>query len=262
MARISKRVRFSNPKGLQLSGIVEVPPGQTIGHCVFAHCFTCGKDLKAIVRVSRHLAELGFSVLRFDFSGLGNSEGAFRDTTFDDNCEDLRAAINWTREEGHPCQILIGHSLGGAAAMFVASEFPEIKGLATLASPSDTFHLAEFLARTNPLIESDGAGDVNIGGRDFTITDQMLKVLREIKLEPKIRGLSVPNLVLHSPSDETLHMKHAIQLFEWSGGPTSLLNLEDSDHLLLRHPKDVAYVARMIANWSERILTGLDSPNF
>ena len=256
MSRLSRRVHFSNAKGHSLAAIIDAPREQPVGaRFLFSHCFTCGKDLKAIVRISRYLTEFGCAVMRFDFTGIGNSAGRFQDSTFVDNCDDLRAAMGYMNAESISPQFMIGHSLGGAAVMSVAGEFEQLQGLITIASPSDTHHLATYLAATNPEIVEQGKAVVTIGGRDFIITQRMLDALSDTDLESRIRQLQRPHLIFHSPADETLKFVHAERLLEWTGGPASLINMEGADHLLLNRAADVKFVARLIADWSQRVLS-------
>ena len=179
----SQRVYFSNPRGQRLAGIIDLPGEQPSGIALFSHCFTCTKDLKAIVRVSRGLSRHGIAVLRFDFRGLGDSHGVFAESNFETNLEDIQSAVQWLGENYSPPQLLIGHSLGGAAMMASVAAIPSAKSLVTLAAPSDTKHLAEFLAKSNPQIEATGSGEVVIGGRSHQITTQLLASLRQQEMQ-------------------------------------------------------------------------------
>ena len=248
----SQRVTFENESGTQLAGIIDAGDEQPRAYAVFAHCFTCTKDLKAIVKISRQLAKHSIAVLRFDFSGLGNSGGRFEDSNFETNLADLRAAVNWLSDNYEAPQLLIGHSLGGAAAMASVSGFESVKALATLAAPSCTAHLADFLASQNPAIETTGSGVVTIGGRDHNITTQLLASLRGFDLETPIRAIEVPHLILHSPADATVKYACALDLFEWTSGAKTLLGLPGSDHLLLNQREDANWVADCIAVWAGR----------
>lgn len=264
MARKSYRVKFSGGEpGIQLAGIVDRPHDQS--DCpvlVFSHCFTCNKDLKATVRISRALADLGVAVLRFDMRGLGGSEGDFSWSNFTTNMADLRAAIQFGNQEIGPVTSLMGHSFGGAASLAVAANQPEeLKKLGcvvTLAAPSDTSHLAALLAAMNPAIEQEGTGEVSIGGLKWQIRNEMLADFRShdlTKLIPKIR---VPVLLIHSPCDRTVRYDHALRLQGLiQGAPqphatVSLLSLKDSDHLLAEDPNDIQYVASTVAAFVDR----------
>ena len=252
MQHRSERVRFPNQKGIELAGILEWPMTEPHRFAIFAHCFTCGKDLKAIVRISRQLAALGTAVLRFDFTGLGDSRGDFSHSTFEDNQADLLAAADFLARQYRPPNLLIGHSLGGAAVLACAEQIPTAESLVNIASPANTRHLADFLARTNPAIESSGAGEVVIGGRPHLIRREMLETLRNVDLPNVIRSLRKPLLIFFSPLDETLPWKHGKEMFELAGGPTSFVTLDGADHLLVNQPGDTEFVARMIDLWSRR----------
>ena len=250
----STRVQFINRRGLKLSGIVEQPAQPSSHFALFAHCFTCTKDLKAIVRISRNLAQQNIGVLRFDFTGLGNSQGEFSDTNFETNCEDILSAVQFLNQEYRPPSLLIGHSLGGAAMIATANQIESAQAICTIASPSETFHLAEFLLKQNPKIETEGQGDVTIGGRTYLMKQQLLNSLRRQPMAEHLANLKLPFLVFHSPTDKTLNYQHAVNMHQKSQGPTSIVTLDQSDHLLIDRADDVQYVADMIARWSGRYL--------
>lgn len=254
----SKRVYFENESGIRLSGILDLPDGPPKSFALFSHCFTCTKDLKAIVRISRSMAKHGIGVLRFDFTGLGDSQGDFSNSNFESNLADIRAAVNWLAKEQTAPSILMGLSLGGAAMMASASSVDSAKAVVTLAAPSCTHHLAEFLAKTNPKIESEGIGEVVIGGRTHSIRKQMLESLRVFDLKSAIENISVPHLVFHSPADETLDFQHAEEIFAMTGGSKSMITLAGADHLMVSHPDDVGYVAEMIVTWAGRNIDGFN----
>jgi putative redox protein len=248
----TQRVTFENHSGLSLAGIIDRPDGETRLTAVWAHCFTCTKDLKAAVKVSRALAAAGIAVLRFDFTGLAGSQGNFSETNFQTNIQDLDAAVNWMVQQSGAVDFLIGHSLGGAAAMALAMDLETVRAVVTLASPSDTFHLADVIDGLNPAIEAEGVGDVVIGGITHTIKKQMLDTLRSFDLEMSIRGLRKPHLILHSTADQTVDYRHALQLFDWTGGPKSMMTLNGSDHLLVNRKGDAEDVAAMIGLWAQQ----------
>jgi len=246
----SQRVNFNNHAGTQLAGIVDLPTESPRGFALFAHCFTCTKDLKAIVKISRRLATHGIGVLRFDFTGLGDSQGDFSNSNIESNLSDIAAANQWLSQEHQPPKLLIGHSLGGAAMMAMAGEIESAKSLVTLAAPSCTKHLAKFLDSQNPEIRKTGVGAVTIGGRSHTMRTQLLDSLSEFDLKPLIEKISIPHLILHSPMDQTLAFRHAEEIFAWTGGSKSLITLDGSDHLLVKQSGDVNYVGDLIATWS------------
>lgn len=250
----STRVRFENSRGISLSGIIDWPDQPTEKIALFSHCFTCTKDLKAIARISRNLAKHDLAVLRFDFTGLGDSKGSFSDSNFETNCDDILSAARFLAEEHQAPRLLIGHSLGGAAMITVAPEIESAQAISTLASPSDTFHLADFLLNQNPKIGAEGEGEVTIGGRTYTMKMQLLDSLRRQPMEERLAALKLPYLIFHSPSDATLDYEHATQVHAKAGGPTSIITLDGSDHLLVDRPDDVQFVAELIYQWSSRYL--------
>ncbi len=191
-------------------------------------------------------------MLRFDFTGLGDSRGDFSRTTFQDNQDDLLAAADYLSQHHQPAELLIGHSLGGAAVLACADRLPAVNALVNIASPANTRHLADYLASTNPEIEQSGAGEVVIGGRSHLIRREMLHALRETDLPTTLRELRKPLLIFFSPLDETLPWRHGREMFELAGGPTSFITLDGADHLLVNQPGDTEFVARMIELWSRR----------
>ena len=248
-----RRVKFeSRTEGeapVSLAGILDLPSGEARATAVFAHCFTCTKDIKAIARISRMLAGHGIAVLRFDFRGLGGSKGVFADSNFLTNLDDVRAAVDFVSQEIEAPKLLIGHSLGGAAMMATAAEFESAEGLVTLASPSDTTHLVQTLLWLNPEIGAKGQGDVVIGGMTHHVKYQMLDVLQEFDLPARIKQLSLPHLIFHSKADRTVAIEHAQNLFEWTRGPKLMVTPGDSDHLFVEKPGDVKMIADFVNVW-------------
>lgn len=252
----TERVTFENHQGVSLAGIIDRPEGDARLIAVWAHCFTCTKDLKATVKISRALAAAGIAVLRFDFTGLGASQGDFSESNFQTNLQDLDAAVRWMVARSGHVDLVIGHSLGGAAAMALAMNLESVRAVVTLASPSDTFHLADVLDGLNPAIETEGVGDVVIGGITHTVKKQMLETLRSYDLQSSVKRLQKPHLILHSPADKTVAYSHALQLFEWTGGPKSLVTLNGSDHLLINRKGDTENVANIIDAWATQWCPG------
>ncbi len=261
--RRSQRVAFPGGANYELSGIVDFPEGSPRATVVFTHCFTCSKDLKVIVRISRGLAELGFAVLRYDLTGLGGSRGDFSHTSFTTNRADLRAAVDFLSKHMQAPEFLIGHSFGGACSLSLAQEFPSVIGVASLAAPSDTAHLAERLQRMDPRIAEQGVGQVTIGGQDYSIRKSMLDDFRSFDLPAELRKLSKPTLLFHSPADETLGFEHVLRLYslltqradhDAEPSPASLICLPGADHLLVNQSADIPYVTAMIGTWFNRLL--------
>lgn len=266
--RRSQRVAFRGGTGVQLAGIVDLPVEEPKALAIFAHCFTCSKDIKATVRIARALAAAGYGVLRFDFMGLGDSEGDFADSNFSTNCADLRAAVRFASENFKAPSLLVGHSFGGAASLTVAESLPTVLGVSTIAAPSDTHHLADLLERMNPSIAQSGSGEVTIGGRTYAITQQMLDDFRQFDMAHTLQRLTKPVLIFHAPGDQTLRFSHALRLLRALTRGTaeraeghhdahslaSLISLPGADHLLTNRPGDVETVAAMIATWWQRLL--------
>ena len=250
----SKRVKFDNGRGEVLSGIMEWPAGVPQAFALFSHCFTCGKDLKATVRISRRLAEHGVAVLRYDFTGLGDSDGDFSQTNFTTNCQDIEAAARFLQEKHSAPSLLIGHSLGGTASATTANKIDSVRAVVTIASPGSTLRLAEFLSESNPQIEEDGEGTVNIGGFNYLLRRQLLEDLRSFDIETEIGKLRLPILMFHSTADRTLPYSRGVRMFEAVTSPKSFVTLDGSDHLLVDRPDDANYVADMIQGWSSRYL--------
>ena len=252
MKRTSKRITFENGRGQNLSGILEMPEGAVHHYALFSHCFTCTKDLKATVRISRRLAEHGVAVLRYDFTGLADSEGDFSETNFTTNCQDLLAAADFLGKEFEAPALLIGHSLGGTATTVMANRVESAKAVVTIASPSSTERLAGFLDRSCPEIASEGSGVVNIGGFDFTLKKQLLDDLLSHDIESLVGNLNVPVLIFHSPEDATLSYEWGLKMFDAVSSPKSFVTLPGSDHLLVKQREDVHYVADLIHAWATR----------
>lgn len=263
MGRITQRVQFPGDSQNLLAGIVELPAESPLGFLLFSHCFTCTKDLKAIVRICRGLADLGWGVLRYDFSGLGSSQGDFSRTNFTTNREDLRAASVFLTEEFQSPSFLIGHSFGGATSLSMAMELSTVKAVIAVASPSDTQHLANLLEAMNPEIATDGKGSVSIGGRMHPIRKEMLTDFRSYDLVATVRALTKPMLVFHSPSDETVLFQNALVncgLDSLDPNPVrsnrSLISLPNCNHLLTTRDEDCVLVAAMTDSWCRRVIAG------
>ena len=251
MAR-TKRVEFQGAHGDRLAAKLELPAVSTGTFALFAHCFSCSKDYKAIVGISRELAAGGIAVCRFDFTGLGESRGDFSATNLSSNLEDLYAAADFLRREYAAPQLLIGHSLGGAAILAAAAQIPESRAVVTIAAPSDTEYLGRQLKMLAPELETEGESTVILGGRAIQLRQQLLEDLARHSMENYLAGLGRPLLVIHSPQDETLSIDHAERLFQMATQPKSFLAVDGADHLLAANPRDWQFVAATIPLWAGR----------
>ncbi|KQZ71355.1 osmotically inducible protein C [Sphingopyxis sp. Root214] len=248
---------FPNAAGDRLSGRLELPVGSTRAWALIAHCFTCGKDNKAAVRISRRLAGAGIGVLRFDFTGLGASEGDFGSSGFSHNVKDLVAAAEAMTAAGMPPMLLVGHSLGGAAALAAAGSLPGIHAVATIAAPFDVEHaLHQFDPEGLEKIEHEGSGVVAIGNRPFTVRKEFVKNLREQDQGARVAALKRPLLLLHSPIDQVVGIENVTSLYLAAKHPKSFVSLDGADHLL-SNARDADFAADMIAAWAGRYLPAM-----
>lgn len=236
-----------------LAARLDSPDDPVRAHALFAHCFTCNKDIFAASRIAQALVEHGIAVLRFDFTGLGHSEGEFANTDFSSNVQDLVAAADWLRRSHRAPSLLIGHSLGGAAVLVAAGAMPEVRAVATIAAPSDAAHVVGLLREHVPEIEARGEALVQLAGRQFRIRREFLADVAEQNVREKVAALDRALLILHSPMDETVAIGNATGIFVNAKHPKSFVSLADADHLLRRH-RDAVYAANIIAAWSERYL--------
>ena len=250
---LAERITFVVSRGDRLAARLDRPSGPVRAYALFAHCFTCSKDLFAVQRIASELASHGIAVLRFDFTGLGASEGKFANTNFSSNVEDLRRAAAHLAEHYRPAEILIGHSLGGAAVLAAAGDLPEVKAVMPLAAPSDADHVVASFQAAVPTIESAGDAQVILAGRPFTIQRQFLNDLRRQDLRAKIHDLHRPLLILHAPTDDVVGIENAKQIFEAARHPKSFVSLDGADHLLTRR-EDALFVAELVRAWCERYL--------
>jgi putative redox protein len=247
----STHVQFPGADGSLLSGRLDSPRGKARGHALFAHCFSCSKDIFAASRVSARLAAQGIAVLRFDFTGLGASEGDFANTNFSSNVADLRAAIAWMRSEGMTPDILVGHSLGGAAVLVAAASCPEARAVVTLAAPADAEHVLHNFAADVSRIETDGEAEVKLVGRAFRIRKQFIEDARAQNVRDAVGNLRKALLVMHAPLDATVGIENASAIFAAAKHPKSYVSLDGADHLLTRRA-DAVYAADVIAAWASR----------
>jgi uncharacterized OsmC-like protein/alpha/beta superfamily hydrolase len=253
----SQKVKFQNTAGQQLDARLEMPANQhPFAFALFAHCFTCNKNLRAVRNISSALTLAGIAVMRFDFTGLGESEGDFADTNFTSNVEDLIAAAKFLEDHYKAPSLLVGHSLGGAAVLCAAQELPEVKTIATIGAPSAPKHVSHLFSTDVDQIEADGQAQVDIGGRPFTVKKQFLEDIREQELTRKIGILGKQEkalLILHSPQDLTVEIENAANIYQAAHHPKSFISLDGADHLLSRKA-DSIYAGQMISAWAMRYL--------
>lgn len=250
----SERVTFENQNGEELSARLDLPvAGEPLACAIFAHCFTCTKNLKAVGRITSALAEKGIATLRFDFTGLGESEGDFANTNFKTDVSDLVSAAEHLEETRQVPEILIGHSLGGTAVLAAAQSLDSVTAVATIAAPSSPQHVRKLLDEDVDEIREKGEATVRLEGRPFTITSEFLDALEEFDLPDSLSTLRKPLLVAHSPIDSIVGIDNASEIFMAAKHPKSFLSLDNADHLLSREV-DAAYIGRVIAAWAARYL--------
>jgi putative redox protein len=253
----SERFDFPGASGHTLAGRLELPEGLPMAYAIFAHCFTCGKDVTAAARIAWALADRGIAVLRFDFTGLGSSGGEFANTNFSSNVADLVAASDHLRRTRAAPSLLVGHSFGGAAVLAAASDIPEVRAVVTIGAPFDPAHVRHLLRDDLATIEATGEAQVTLAGRSFPIRRQFLEDLASRDQVPRIANLRRALLVLHAPRDETVGIENAQAIFLAARHPKSFVSLDDADHLLTRRA-DAAYVADLLACWAARYVRTSD----
>jgi len=258
-AHTSEKMTFPGAHGSELAARLDLPIGEPKAYALFAHCFTCSKDIFAASRISDGLTQNGIAVLRFDFTGLGASDGEFANTNFSSNVEDLVAAAHFLRKMNKAPQIIIGHSLGGAAVLAAAKHIEELQAVVTVNAPADPAHVVENFGCSLKDIEANGQADVQLAGRTFTIRKQFLEDMAEQSLASDIQNLGKALLVFHAPGDETVSIDNAAHIFKAAKHPKSFVSLDDADHLLHRH-EDAAYVANVIAAWATRYISTSPTP--
>ena len=257
MTITSEKFSFTGTDGQHLAARLERPRGRAHAVALFAHCFTCTKDIFAASRIAGGLAARGIAVLRFDFTGLGHSEGEFANTNFSSNVDDLVVAADHLRSAYEAPKIVIGHSLGGAAVLAAAGRIPEAVAVATIGAPAEPAHVEHLFQAARPEIEARGEAEVLLAGRPFTIKKQFLEDIAATRLEAAIAGLRKALLVFHAPRDATVGIENAGRIFAAAKHPKSFVSLDDADHLLSRH-EDAAYVAEVLAAWAGRYLGRTD----
>lgn len=254
MSSSSEKLTFPGSSGEALAARLDKPVGNPRAYALFAHCFTCSKDIFAAARISEALVERGFAVLRFDFTGLGASEGEFANTNFSSNIEDLKQAADYLRKNHSAPELLIGHSLGGAAVLAAAADIPEAKAVATIGAPAEAEHVVHNFGAKIDEIERDGVAEVKLAGRSFTIKKQFLDDLMAQSVDKRVSQLGKALIVFHAPRDEIVGIENAAAIFKAAKHPKSFISLDDADHLLSRR-SDAIYVADILSAWSSRFIS-------
>lgn len=249
----TERLEFANAKGEKLAALIDLPLGIPNAFALFAHCFTCGKDNLAAKRISERLAIGGIGVLRFDFTGLGTSEGEFADTHFSSNVDDLVAAADHLRKAYGTPAILIGHSLGGAATLAAAHRIADARAVVTIAAPGDPAHVTGLFKEHIDKIREQGEVEVSLAGRPFRIKREFLDDIAEQRIRDCLANLRKALLVFHSPTDDIVGIENASRIFTAAKHPKSFVSLAGADHLLSKR-NDAVYVANVIATWAERYI--------
>jgi uncharacterized OsmC-like protein/pimeloyl-ACP methyl ester carboxylesterase len=249
----AERFDFPNAKGEKLAAVLDLPAGAPRAHALFAHCFTCGKNVVAAKRIADALTALGIAVLRFDFTGIGSSEGEFANTTFSSNVDDLIAAADHLRNTRQAPALLIGHSLGGAAVLAAADAVAEARAVVTIAAPSDPGHVTHLFKDQLDAIGEHGEVEVALAGRPFRIRREFLADVAQQKLTERIAKLHKALLIFHSPTDDTVGIENAAHIFAAARHPKSFISLAGADHLLTKR-SDAVYVANVLAAWADRYL--------
>lgn len=247
----SERFEFPGAQGQRLAGRLDLPDAPALAYAVFAHCFTCGKDVLAARRITAGLAGRGIATLRFDFTGLGSSDGDFANTGFSSNIEDITAAADYLRSTGRAPSLLIGHSLGGAAVLAAAASLSEVRAVAVIGAPFEAGHALKNFAVQVSEIESRGEARVTLAGRDFTIRKSFLDDLRSHDQGARIARLGKALIVFHSPTDEIVGIENAKAIFEAARHPKSFISLDGADHLLSRR-EDAEFTTAVLAAWAAR----------
>jgi putative redox protein len=248
------KVEFANAQGHNLAGLLELPDqGKPRAMALFAHCFTCGKDIATASRIGRALAKHGIGVLRFDFTGLGSSDGDFGNTNFSSNIEDLLAAAEFLEERYQAPRMIIGHSLGGAAVLAAAQRMISVEAVATIGAPSTAHHIKHLFDGEAIEIREAGEAEVTLAGRRFNVKSQMLDDLEQWNTPHHIGNLRKAPIIFHSPVDQVVDISEAATIYQAAKHPKSFISLDNADHLLSR-AADAEYVADMLVAWSSRYL--------
>jgi putative redox protein len=253
MTKLTRNIEFPGSQGHTLAARLDLPLGEPSAYAIFAHCFTCSKDSKAASYISSALVAAGIAVLRFDFTGLGSSEGDFANTDFSSNVEDLVLAADFLRAEFQAPQLIVGHSLGGTAVLAAASQISEVVAVSTINAPADPEHVLKNFGCSLEKIEADGKAEVSLGGRTFTIRKSFVEDVRQQRMQEILPKLRRALLVMHSPHDRIVDVSNAQEIFVPAKHPKSFISLDDADHLLTRRD-DARYAGMVLAAWAARYL--------
>ncbi len=248
------RHRFHNEQGLQLAANVDFPDQhQPKAFILYAHCFTCSKNLKSIVNIAKTCTEYGYAVFRFDFTGLSESQGEFEETMLSTNVGDIRSAVAYMKDNLEAPQLMIGHSMGGVAVLLAATNSPDCRAVVTVATPSDASHLGTVLQSVRDKALREGSADVTIGGKPYRLGRRFFEELEEHNVKQALGRLDKALLILHSPVDQTVSIDHAANLFKFASHPKSFISLDTADHILTRE-QDARYVGTLISAWMSRYI--------
>lgn len=247
-------INIPNRSGLELAATLELPPGEApSAFAIFAHCFTCGKNLTAERNIARALTQQKIGVLRFDFAGIGESDGEFFDSNFSTNVSDLLDVYAWMDERYKAPQLLVGHSLGGAAVLVAAAQMPKVTAVATIGAPSDPVHVSHLFASLEDTIRKQGEAEVQIGGRPFVVKRHFLESIEAVDMPQLLSTLRKAVLVLHAPGDQVVGIDNAREIYQGLKHPKSFITLDGADHLLTKK-QDSLYAGQMIGHWAARYL--------
>ena len=249
----TEKVTFTNKSGHSLAGLIDLPSTDIKAFALFAHCFTCTKNLRAVTNISQALAQVGVATLRFDFTGLGQSDGDFADTNFSSNVDDLLSAADFLAEKYEAPALLIGHSLGGTATLQAALSIASAAAVVTIGSPSYAAHVSHLLSDSKEELESSGEANVTIGGRGFKMRKQFLDDLEQHQSPTTIGAMKKALLIFHSPIDTVVSVDNAAELYRHASHPKSFISLDTADHLM-SDPKDSLYVGKTLASWAQRYI--------
>ncbi|MCK5502190.1 MAG: OsmC family protein [Tritonibacter mobilis] len=254
----TERISFTGHAGHDLAARLDLPEGPVLATALFAHCFTCSKDIPAARRIAARLSAMGIAVLRFDFTGLGHSGGEFANTSFTSNVADLIAAARYLASRNMAPDMLIGHSLGGAAVLRARAGIPSVKSVVTLGAPFDPGHVAHHFEDALEAINRDGQAEVNLGGRPFVIGKEFVDDIRQTELGEAVADLRAALLVMHAPRDATVGIDNAAEIFQAARHPKSFVTLDNADHLVTREANS-AYAGKVLAAWAERYIAQADA---